>query len=158
MAIVINGPPKRKLYNLTPHAIRIHCQKEDGLIYISEIPSDGDLRLTSLPQLHVERGQMMDIDVDALIITGQAFDGLDVRTNGFNIFTTNPQAAFIVSLPVAQWLVANPNEKAPRQCTILTPATGPQYAVRNDQGQIIGCKALELHYKPQPSSSSSPSV
>lgn len=50
----------------------------------------------------------------------------------------------IVSMPVAQYLVANGLWKG----AILSPDSGPGQAVRNDAGQIIGVKRLTL-WNPQ---------
>lgn len=132
------------IFNLTLHMIRVYLDKD--LTIFRDFPSAGDLRLASRPQVPAGRDGL-NLGVELPLVTAQSFTGLDETSSGYGVFKANPNAAFIVSMPTAEWLTAF-NMKLGLKCTVLCPATGPKYVVRDEKGQIIGCKALEMHYRP----------
>ena len=125
------------LYNLCPHELRFYLP--DGKVVV--MASLGSLRLKSSPQQKLT-GIKMD---DALVptITPQDFVGIDGDPVVLALWETNPNADFIVSLPAAQWLAAHKHHVGHRG--LLCPATGPQYAVRDEKGVIQGARALERY-------------
>lgn len=131
-------------YNLTPHEICVY--NEQGLVV--KFPSDGALRLVSEPQ----NTPILDPNVLASglpMIRGQVFTGVDPSSPGYAKFAapSEKHVDIIVSLPMAQWMTAHKDawECNALSMSILCPATSPSYAVRDDKGQLIGCKALEWH-------------
>jgi hypothetical protein len=124
-----------EIYNLMPHACDVF--HEDGEKTVLE--SKGELRLKSSHQKTLPSIAGMPI------VEPQSFVGLDETSKGYKLFmekrALGPRVAFVVSVVTAQWLAAHDTSG----CRLLAPATGPQHAVRDASGRIMGCKALELY-------------
>ncbi len=130
------------LFNLTPHPINFFAPEGQKLLYV--LPTHGTLRLVSGEQPKVKNlwaGMTMEACVP--VIMGQRFIGLDTSGPGYKIWQENPTAGFIVSLPMAQWLSTQHVLCGARE--IYCPATDTKNRVSDDRGQLIGCRALELH-------------
>ncbi len=126
------------LYNLMPHECTVFS--DDGVL---RVPSLGELRLLSLSQR--DEGKLDLIS----LVSPQQFTGLDPASKGYAAFQQHKGevgAGFIVSAVTAEWLVAH--DQGGRY-GLYAPATGPAYAVRDKDGRIVGCKALELHRAPR---------
>ncbi|RLI80532.1 hypothetical protein DRP04_08090 [Archaeoglobales archaeon] len=108
-----------EVVNLTPHKIVLCGEDSEPLV---EIPPSGSvLRLREEVEDTGER-------LAGVPIVQKRFVGLE----GFELPQRTENVVFIVSLPVAQYLAGRPD--------IVAPDTGPDSAVRDSQGRIIGIK------------------
>ena len=129
--------------NLTPHEVTVYAA--DGKKVMWKFPSVGALRLKSEgPQTVV--GHVRNAEADVPIMRGQTFVGLDEKQSGYAHYAADSRGRFIVSLATAQWLAENGAARGLLgERVILCPATSPSQGVRDEGGQILGCKSLEVY-------------
>jgi len=119
---------------MMPHACHVHTAT--GAVTLE---SRGEVRLKSMPQLVV--GDLRGMP----LVPPQAFVGVDESSKGYALFeqvaARGDAVGIIVSAVMAEWLLKHD----PRPYHLYAPATGPAHAVRDDKGQIKGCRALEVY-------------
>lgn len=135
------------VYNLTPHLVRVVINDQK----LVEIPSSGELRLRSEPQMALdhEGPQSLGLTYDGCAlptITAQSPSGFFDDSAGYAIFHGLQKGdSIIVSLMVAQYLANTYTGNAHRGVRVYTPAMGPGNAVRDAKGNPTGTKAVEYH-------------
>jgi hypothetical protein len=124
------------LRNFTPHTITIHANDDDQPI---TIPSIGVIRLVQtngqkqLESIHFGQHKVP-------VYQPQRVENIEVLSDpdaeGYNSMDN-----IIVSMVVAQFL----REKKMHIGAIFVPGTGPQLAIRDEQGRIVGTRGLERY-------------
>ena len=132
-----------RVLNLTPHAV--HVFYPSGAIVT--ISSSGELRLLARARSSVPISPLHYVDVAANeeagipLIEAQVFTGLDTSSPGYALLADLKGGdAVIVSMPVAHHLATL--KPAYR---VLSPGTGSGTVVRDQEGKILGVRALEIH-------------
>ncbi len=117
-----------KFVNLTPHVVNIYTQNK----HVVSIPPSGTVARVQVDEKVV--GYMQGIPI-VKTVYGDIV-GLPEYPE--------PDAVYIVSLVVAQAVLANPELKARFKGHLLVPNTSPgRYgAVRDSSGKIMGVKSL----------------
>lgn len=110
---------KIQLVNLTPHNVML-CGS-DGKPLMEIKPSGAVLRLKEEVKDTGEK-------IAGIPVVRKRFVGLE----GFSLPQRTENIVFIVSMPVAQYLAGRPD--------IVAPDTGPESAVRDEKGRIIGVR------------------
>lgn len=116
----LGGIKLKKLINLTPHAIML--MNEEGETILTVEPSGEVARVTQSTE------QLSTVTIDGLDIP--------VTQNAYGELVNLPEEKAGVSLIVSA-MVASAGEKLGRKDLFI-----PNETVRNDKGQIIGCKSL----------------
>jgi hypothetical protein len=133
----------QRLYNLTPHAVHIVVSETRTVV----IPSAGELRLLNVPGPVADAPLVIAPD-DGLplpLVGASRFTGLDPDSPGYKVLMARSAGdQIIVSMATAQWLRDN-HLMPPHGIVVLAPATGPGMAVRDDQKQVRGARALEFY-------------
>jgi len=133
------------MLNMTPHDIR---WLNDDHTLIMTIPSNGTIRLTRAEQYTQRVVVVQHPDQDCPQQVGPVtadwphyapFNGVSVEGIGLDQLD---HAALIVSMPVADHLFRF-NEFL--SCPILIPDTGPDSAVRDARGAIVGVKRMIVY-------------
>jgi hypothetical protein len=120
MIATIAATGTKTLRNYTPHAITLYV----GDISLCEIPSDGCARCEETREV-----------VDHLVVDGSTYP--ICRTEFGRVVglpDPEPGVQYIVSHPVALWAKFHDPDR--------TDLLVPDDAVRDEQGQPIGCRAL----------------
>lgn len=118
--------------NLMPHACTLYDDTKTKLL--RTIASEGELRLLSARQVPLPPVGMV------AIVTPQSFEGVDPKSAGFARWKTCSRAnGVIVSAVAAQYLV----DHKMGECDVYSPATGPEFVVRDAEGRTKGCTRLE---------------
>lgn len=150
MAFLLNAAGKQyPVLNLTPHAIS-WCPT--GAAPLMSIPSSGQIRLTRAPETEpVKVTLVQNPTLGCMEKVGPIQDTFfKVRPfNGLVLSDVTEQdligKALIVSMPVAQYLRSEATPLWAFSCLILAPDTGPESAVRNEAGQIVGVKTFTVY-------------
>ncbi|RLF90973.1 hypothetical protein DRN43_00585 [Thermococci archaeon] len=119
---------KVSLVNLTPHKVTL-CG-EDGKPLVDIPPSGSVLRLKEEVKDTGER-------LAGVPIVEKRFVGLE----GFSLPQRTENVVFIVSMPVAQYLAGRRD--------IVAPDTGPESAVRDSNGRILGVRRFMRFSAPE---------
>ena len=129
--------------NLTPHEITWHS--ETGKMFLK---SDGVLRLNKAQNVEkikfhtnqffeniksAQQTQFVSVSINS------PWTGLTVVDNTKKNFD---KVVLIVSMPVANYIC---DKKLYKSCIIMTQDRGPESAVRDKKGQIVGVKNLVLY-------------
>lgn len=128
-----------ELINLTPHPCHFFERGKSEPIYV--LPSRGQLRLLSAPQVDLPPIVQQPGNISIPVHTNQVFTGVDETTEGWPVWRDNPTASFIVSMATADYLCNHRSELGAR--TLYAPATDPKNVVRDSTGAIKGVYALE---------------
>lgn len=109
----------------------------------------GELNMESVPNTSIplpppEDGYEPD-DADIPIIMAQRFTRISATSPGYAKFLkVDPGSHIIVTMPVAQFLVANPEaENIVGPIYVYTYGGGPANSVRDKDGKPIGTNSLE---------------
>lgn len=127
-----------KVLNLTPHDVTL---LDDNLNVIAIYPKSGQsIRLISAPQDDVN----VQLDNNIPVVNAQKWVGIDQ-----SVEIADDVTHLLVSMPVGYYL-GNPTLDSGKynKYWILGPDAGPEGAVRNQGGQIIGTHRLVLYSKP----------
>lgn len=116
----LGGIKMTQLINLTPHAIMVVNDEEENILTIE--PSGNVARVTQSTE------QLATVTVDGVVIP--------VTQNTYGELVNLPEEKAGVSFIVSA-MVASAGEKLGRKDLFI-----PNETVRNDKGQIIGCKSL----------------
>lgn len=116
----LGGIKMPQLINLTPHAIMMVNDEGENILTIE--PSGNVVRVTQTTE------QLATVTVDGVV--------LPVTQNTYGELVNLPEEKEGVSLIVSA-MVASAGEKLGRKDLFI-----PNETVRNDKGQIIGCKSL----------------
>jgi hypothetical protein len=135
--------PYERFFNLTPHDVTIYA--DDGETILVNFPSDGKFRLKSKEQRELGKIYVSKDLPPIPILEGQVFIGVDDTQPGTGLWHKYSTGSFIVSLPMAQWLVSPDGCDIAGGRRIYCPATDDKRGIRNAAQQIIGCRYLEYH-------------
>ena len=119
------------LLNLTPHNIMVYPPDTNNIILY---PRGG-----TVARLRTDKQQQLtSLEDGTPVYTPQHFSGI-VPENNPTTSTTN--IGVIVSMPVAEWLA----DSCAWQTQVYVADTGPDGAIRNEDGIIIGTKRLNRY-------------
>lgn len=126
--------------NCTPHDISVVQNGETKTFAKSNV----ELRLTSAPQIKLPFDH-----TGVSVVTKQTFVGVEWPVN----HGIKDSAWILVSMPVGDYFAAHPKE-----CKhwVFGPDTGPEAAIRNEKGQIVGTTRLIFYAAPFGTRSSCP--
>lgn len=135
-SILFSGIPEDSIFNLTSDEVTI-IVKAGAFSQVNSFQSKGELSLSTYPQARCEiKG------LNLPVIEGLSFQGLDINSPGYKMFTSNPKGIFIVTLQVAQWLREN-GKNMGLECFILSPTREII-----ERGKVCGYETFELYYCP----------
>lgn len=124
-----------KVLNLTPHDVTVI-----GLDCQVTYPASGQqVRMLSEPQVVVDCGLG-----EVPVVTAQSWSGVDESVN-----IDSDVTHLLVSMPVGEFLARSSISNKYWNYTIIGPDTGPDGAVRDGGGRIVGCRRLVLYTKPR---------
>lgn len=126
-----------KVLNLTPHDV--HVLNDDGSILLTYPKSGQQARMISKPQVSV------DCDLgDVPMVSAQRWSNVDQSVE------IDPEVThLLVSMPVGDFIARSHISNKYWNYTIIGPDTGPQSAVRDQNGRIVGTRRLVLYTKPR---------
>lgn len=126
--------PSTELLNLTPHNIMIYPKNESDKCIVY-------MKSGSVARLNTEQQIQLEVLANGCpVYTPQNFTSIIPQSPPSHLFSDSMRGV-IVSMPVAQWLCAQPDAfKIWRE--VYCADTGPSGAVRNEHGVIIGTKRL----------------
>lgn len=135
--------------NLTPHTVK-WCPT--GARPFLSIPSSGQIRLTREPEAEpVKVALVQNPNGGCMEKIGPIKDTFyKVRPfNGVTLSGVTEQdmigKALIVSMPVAQYLTSTRAPLVYKSCLIMAPDTGPESAIRDGEGQIVGVQTFTIY-------------
>jgi len=128
-----------KVLNLTPHDITLLDANSNLIV---NFPRSGQsIRLVSAPQ-----DQLLDVQLDGSVpvVNAQKWIGIDE-----SVEIDDDVTHLLVSMPVGYYLGNETLDSGKYgRYWILGSDAGPQGAVRNEAGQIIGTRRLVFYAKP----------
>jgi hypothetical protein len=126
-----------RVLNLTPHDV--HVLNDDGSTLLTYPKSGQQVRLISKPQIPV------DCDLEQVpVVSAQSWSNVDQSIK------IDPNVThLLVSMPVGEFLARSPISNQYWNYTIIGPDTGPQGAVRDQTGRIVGTRRLVLYTRPR---------